>query len=114
MAEANGNRTHLSQQSCDTQVLKTRRVTRPYAPPAADYSTSRPVRRVAMCIECTPVSIERCIESGGCEGERATSLASLDQLVLKLVSQVGSNQFVQACGSRERVVTVLRRSTISW
>ena len=42
MAEANGNRTHLSQQSCDTQVLKTRRVTRPYAPPAADYSTSHP------------------------------------------------------------------------
>jgi len=24
---------------CDTQVLKTRRVTRPYAPPAWDYNT---------------------------------------------------------------------------
>ena len=47
MAEANGNRTHLSQQSCDTQVLKTRRVTRPYAPPAADYSTSRSAIGVA-------------------------------------------------------------------
>jgi hypothetical protein len=47
LAEANGNRTHLSQQSCDTQVLKTRRVTRPYAPPAADYNTSRPPTGVA-------------------------------------------------------------------
>jgi hypothetical protein len=64
VAEANGNRTHLSQQSYDTQVLKTRRVTRPYAPPAADYSTSRPVRGVAMCVE-----------SGGYEVESATSLA---------------------------------------
>ncbi len=38
LAEANGNRTHLSQQSCGTLVLKTRRVTRPYAPPVGNIA----------------------------------------------------------------------------
>ena len=46
-------------------------------------------------------------------GKLAASLASLDEFSLKLVPQVGSNQFVEACRSGKRVVCFLSRAAVS-